>query len=296
MGFYAKDEPARPTADKAVARTLSRARKPRPENVIPPILTVVTGHRFYNPELGRWVCRDPIGEIGGLNLHASVQNAPLHVIDPIGLATSFETLGDPNDEGRNGCGRGAFVSIWVNLDADFIVYSSKYLWKSRDCDSSVWSNGTLGPVYAHDEAGSQRDGLRGEWGASDGTARVYINPINTGSPITGKPGDESYFGNGPLTCTEGSIHVIIQWRTYRGKYDPIYGQKSWPVKNPEDPAWHEKQKGWPAPIRRKPNTARLQESDLIEITVKWNCCDGNDVYSASISPPMNQGPNRYGRD
>jgi hypothetical protein len=48
MGFYAKDEPARPAANKAVARTLSRDRKPRPENVIPPILTVGIGHRFYS--------------------------------------------------------------------------------------------------------------------------------------------------------------------------------------------------------------------------------------------------------
>jgi hypothetical protein len=53
MGFYAKDERAQPTAERAVAQTLSRARKPRPGNAIPPILTVGIGHRFYSHGLVR---------------------------------------------------------------------------------------------------------------------------------------------------------------------------------------------------------------------------------------------------
>jgi hypothetical protein len=53
MGFYAKDEPANPAAIRATARALSRARKPRSENAIPPILTVGIGHRFYSHGLVR---------------------------------------------------------------------------------------------------------------------------------------------------------------------------------------------------------------------------------------------------
>ncbi len=31
------------------------------------------GYRFYNPDLGRWVNRDPIGERGGLSLYCDVE-------------------------------------------------------------------------------------------------------------------------------------------------------------------------------------------------------------------------------
>jgi RHS repeat-associated protein len=45
------------------------------------------GYRYYNPLLGRWVNRDPIGEIGGLNLYKFVRNIPINKIDYFGLYT-----------------------------------------------------------------------------------------------------------------------------------------------------------------------------------------------------------------
>jgi RHS repeat-associated protein len=43
------------------------------------------GYRFYNPESGRWLNRDPIAEQGGLNLYGFVINNPLNKIDNLGL-------------------------------------------------------------------------------------------------------------------------------------------------------------------------------------------------------------------
>jgi len=43
------------------------------------------GLRYYNPELGRWVNRDPIEEEGGYNLHGFVENSPLMGVDAQGL-------------------------------------------------------------------------------------------------------------------------------------------------------------------------------------------------------------------
>ncbi|MBN1907301.1 MAG: RHS repeat-associated core domain-containing protein [Deltaproteobacteria bacterium] len=43
------------------------------------------GHRFYSPSLGRWTTRDPIEEVGGLNLYAFVSNNPLRYLDYLGL-------------------------------------------------------------------------------------------------------------------------------------------------------------------------------------------------------------------
>ena len=81
MGFYVKEEPAHLATEKAAARTLSRARKPQPRNAWPPILTVGIGHRFYNPGLGRWVSRDPIGELGGLSMYGFCNNMPVQTYD-----------------------------------------------------------------------------------------------------------------------------------------------------------------------------------------------------------------------
>jgi RHS repeat-associated protein len=44
------------------------------------------GYRFYDPNLQRWLNRDPIGEKGGINLYAFVWNAPFDYLDSDGRA------------------------------------------------------------------------------------------------------------------------------------------------------------------------------------------------------------------
>jgi len=43
------------------------------------------GYRYYLPQLGRWINRDPIGEKGGLNLYVFVDNGSINNIDRFGL-------------------------------------------------------------------------------------------------------------------------------------------------------------------------------------------------------------------
>jgi len=43
------------------------------------------GWRFYDPDLARWLTRDPIGEKGGLNLYGFVGNNPVAKYDILGL-------------------------------------------------------------------------------------------------------------------------------------------------------------------------------------------------------------------
>ena len=44
------------------------------------------GFRFYMPEEGRWLNKDPLGYIDGWNLYGMVTNNPINFIDPLGLA------------------------------------------------------------------------------------------------------------------------------------------------------------------------------------------------------------------
>ncbi|MBU0641143.1 MAG: RHS repeat-associated core domain-containing protein, partial [Planctomycetes bacterium] len=55
-----------------------------PDPTLPPITLQHVGHRWYEPAIGRFVQRDPIGIEGGLNVYAYCLNNPLPSVDPSG--------------------------------------------------------------------------------------------------------------------------------------------------------------------------------------------------------------------
>jgi RHS repeat-associated protein len=52
-------------------------------------------NRFYSPDAGRWINRDPIGFAGGMNVYGYCGSGPVGAMDPSGLFTS-STLMDIN--------------------------------------------------------------------------------------------------------------------------------------------------------------------------------------------------------
>ena len=48
---------------------------------------VYYGHRYYDPKLGRFLGRDPLGEAGGNNLYGFVKNNPVNRWDILGMVT-----------------------------------------------------------------------------------------------------------------------------------------------------------------------------------------------------------------
>jgi RHS repeat-associated protein len=48
------------------------------------------GYRYYDPTTGRWPSRDPIEELGGLNLYGMVNNNPPNLYDHLGLRCKIE--------------------------------------------------------------------------------------------------------------------------------------------------------------------------------------------------------------
>ena len=53
---------------------------------LPPILLLHVGERWYQPGVGRFIQRDPIGIDGGLNVYVYARNAPTIAVDPNGEA------------------------------------------------------------------------------------------------------------------------------------------------------------------------------------------------------------------
>jgi RHS repeat-associated protein len=50
---------------------------------------VYYGARYYNPQIGRWTQRDPMGFVDGPNVYAFVGNNPVNFVDPYGLWKGF---------------------------------------------------------------------------------------------------------------------------------------------------------------------------------------------------------------
>lgn len=55
---------------------------------------VYYNYRYLSSELGRWLSRDPIGILGGINLYAHVTNNPISKIDYLGLAETCCDMGN----------------------------------------------------------------------------------------------------------------------------------------------------------------------------------------------------------
>lgn len=67
---------------------------------------LVAGRRFYGPAMGRWLNRDPIGEIDGTSLFSYVGNCPLGFVDRSGLSR-FTVLDTTTDGPVSTISRGA---------------------------------------------------------------------------------------------------------------------------------------------------------------------------------------------
>ncbi|EOT4001614.1 RHS repeat-associated core domain-containing protein, partial [Escherichia coli] len=66
-------------------------------------------HRYYDPDVGRFMVTDPIGLAGGLNLYAYAPN-PVSWIDPLGLSRACGTI-KWNDKAQRFQGaNGRFIS------------------------------------------------------------------------------------------------------------------------------------------------------------------------------------------
>ena len=121
---------------------------------------VCYGLRYYNPALGRFINRDPIGEAGGPNLYAFCGNNGVNRWDFLGLADP--TVGVPEGGGSSGTwdniiNLGGFDEGWGsygNSRGTSLVDGSKHDSQNKDFPSiRRWleSRVTGGKTYADRE-------------------------------------------------------------------------------------------------------------------------------------------------
>jgi RHS repeat-associated protein len=81
-----------------------------PENALRRAELQVSGLRYYNPGLGRWINRDPIEERGGLNVYGFVVNDGVNSWDYLGLWTPVER--DSESKYGTTCASGSDITLF----------------------------------------------------------------------------------------------------------------------------------------------------------------------------------------
>ncbi|NGX48143.1 MAG: hypothetical protein K1000chlam3_01533, partial [Chlamydiae bacterium] len=97
---------------------------------------ICIGHRYYDPETGKWISPDPMGDLDGPNLYVYCRNNPLTYVDYFGLAS--EKNKSPVDESyfygeyelhcycerHRDCKRGGNIATDPTLRAGFSIGSA----------------------------------------------------------------------------------------------------------------------------------------------------------------------------
>lgn len=100
------------------------------------------GYRHYDPRLGRWLSRDPLGEAGGFNLYAYCGNDPVNRHDPLGLAVadiddsrvedpfaSFRQIREPKSRQTALAGEDPWFANWLHFS---ICCPEVVAWECQD--------------------------------------------------------------------------------------------------------------------------------------------------------------------
>jgi len=98
----------------------------------------------YNPTLGRWINRDPIGEDGpgGTNLYAYVENDPINDTDPEGLTTKSGFIHCP-------CGKTYYVPASTIIDHVALRHGPSVHPTTNVVQRGVWSHEAWSAYWAH---------------------------------------------------------------------------------------------------------------------------------------------------
>lgn len=184
---------------------------------------VYFGHRYYSPETGRWLSREPLGEMESFNLYAYCHNDPVNKVDVLGLAEKDVDESEENFISR--IVRGFFETIAPTLSAELTTDPKRQVALRR---SAVWQDEVTVPLLRSPgmavQAGGQAVSEKAlDWGAvkiaGDAPIRGYAGGV------LGQFAGESISGVGGLLDPIGMIgsghdYFVVQandvWQTSGG--------------------------------------------------------------------------------
>ena len=70
------------------------------------------GYRYYSPQLGRWLTRDPLEEEGGINLYEFCENASTYKYDPLGQDVYLYQGNNSGDPLNDWLHQSVVVDLW----------------------------------------------------------------------------------------------------------------------------------------------------------------------------------------
>jgi RHS repeat-associated protein len=196
------------------------------------------GYRYYSAFLGRWMCKDPIGIKGGLNIYVNANNAPVNVVDYLGLGTEWG-LGIAFGAGFHApFASGALLGAGIDVSmTELFVFSALFEGTCKVCVSitvtirvgpgvgfhagvggaAAWSNSGLDGFSITGGAGGWVAG-----GPDGGTAGIEFNDKGGGAGgIRGEAGFGGAIGlQFSLSCTGcatyfeayGAQRILATWR------------------------------------------------------------------------------------
>ena len=152
-------------------------------------------HRYYDPHSGRFVSKDPIGLVGGWNLHGYVRN-PIQRTDPVGLSENYmcENAGlpawcAPEPNGPNILDQVNPFGVRTDNEKDYTGYFNKRFPKTMLGAKERYHQKILGTVCTSNTFPQKLSGFK------------YPNNI----PITKT--DMSQFGDIPQTWKEANVDI-----------------------------------------------------------------------------------------
>ena len=243
MGYFLQSTTA-PTArepDPAPVDNFGETAK----NEVPEFFTVNSGRRFYSPELGRWLSRDPIGEWGGANVFEFVENNGISRRDVLGLKVEVWS------RKANVCCGGVAASIgkkheWIKTDTveAGLGNADGIPGERRSCPDCIGV-----PTYVKDHSGeSDKPGAVGilKEGVCEKCVNAYLvlnSRVGRWIPLSADC--NTWIDHVMSMCTPHSEAVpgsapigYIQWGcSFGGGKIPIYPMINDVVKYPDGSLW-----------------------------------------------------------
>ncbi len=166
-------------------------------------------YRYYEPNLQRWLNRDPIEEMGGINLYGFVGNDPLNGVDALGL--------------WNTCGHNSLLNSAFGKNES--LKDDVKQWKDASKDTDDPSKGGQRPEnsYQHGMRSPDQDKEEARRDADKFIADKLNEAIK--AEREGRHGDAmNELGKGMHTITDRLSPAHRDEKKWRGPWNPL----SWP--------------------------------------------------------------------